>query len=304
MTADEILQALDEQFEIIHHDPPYLYQLSSHFFPADTRLTAFRSADRWAVVFEILRYAVVPQQVWLDIYLYRNGVGEQAVRYETTPLQLLDSDTDSPLDGSGSLDPRRFAILWNDQRYDFSPSDRDYADAGIVFDSARHDPEVHANAQIVRYLCERLNHPFFLPEEELRELLAQSGTDDEAVMLLQTRNWHHPDISQEELPSQVRGFQLLSHALVSGDTTEWDRQDPAAFNTDWRVYDREEQVQEEQTREWAARQDAAWEALSPETRQELQQGDITPSVWVISTGTAEITHDSDSGPDRDTQEPR
>jgi hypothetical protein len=285
MTAEEILQALDEQFEIINHDPPYLYQLSSHFFPADTRLTAFRSADRWAIVFEILRYAVVPQEVWLDIYLYRNGPGEQVVRYEMTPLQLLDRDTGSPMDGGGSLDPRHFSMLWNDQRYDFSPSDGDYADAGIVFDETRHDPEVQANAQIVRYLCERLNHPFFLPEEELPELIVQDGL---MTTLIQTRTWHHPDLSQEELPSQIKSFRLLAHALETGDTADWDRQDPATFNTDWRVYDREEQVQEAQTREWAARQDAAWEVLSPETRREMQQ--------------AEITHDSDSGPDRDRPE--
>ena len=277
MTAEEILQDLDTQFEVVHHDPPHLYQLWTHFYPADTRLTVFRSFERWAIVFEILGYWSRPQTPRLDIYVYGDRGAEQTARYESTPLKLLDTQNGTPLDGTGSVDPRHFSVLWNDQRYDFKPTDRDYSEGGIVFDATRSDPDAHANAQIVRYLCERLNHPFFLPEEKLHDLLVQSGAGDERsraeamTLLLQTHVWHHPDLSQEEMPSQLNSFQILAHALETGDISEWGLQNPVSFNTDWRIYDWAEKADEEQRLTRETRQEGEWDSLTPEMRARIAE---------------------------------
>lgn len=275
MTAEEILQTLDAEFEVVHHDPPHLYQLAGYFYPADTRMTVFRSAEHWAIFFEIVGYEAACQSVQVDVRRYGDCFQTQSARCEARPLLLLDAQTARPLDGNGTLDPQRFSILWNGQMYHFTPSDTDYAEAGIVFDATRTDPEAHTIAQIVRYLCERLSHAFFLPEYEQRALMAQDWATDgmpqaEAMTLfLQTREWHHPDLSAAELPSQVSSFRLLAQALANGDTSEWNRQDQASFNTDWRVYDWEEKTEEARRVERETRQEQEWEAMPGEIRTQL-----------------------------------
>ncbi len=277
MTAEEILQTLDAEFEVIHHDPPHLYQLGGYFYPADARMTAFRSAGHWALFFEIVGCGAGPQGVRVDVRRYGNGFGAQGAHSEVWPVRLLDARTGGPLDGAGTLDPRRFDMLWNGERYHFAPSESDYAEAGIVFDDTRTDPRAHAAAQVVRYLCERLGHAFFLSEEELRASLAQGWTAtglpqaETMTLFLQTRAWRHPNLSEEELPSRNSSFQALARALENGDLSEWGRQDPASFNTDWRVYDWEEKAEEERQREWATRQDGVWDSLSPELRKRIAE---------------------------------
>ncbi len=45
-----------------------------------------------------------------------------------------------------------------------------------------------------------------------------------------------------KLLSQVPGFQILARAIETGDLSEWRRQDPTAFNTDWAIYEAREKA--------------------------------------------------------------
>lgn len=278
MNTDEILKLLDEELVMDpQHDPPYLYQLWTHCYPADARMTVFRSDKHWAVVFEFISYWCRWQGVQNDIWCYGDCVREHGQRYEDQPLELPAENDDTPFGAGYPMNPYQFSVKRNGERLDFTPSPEEYAAAGIGFAPERPDPNAHQEAQIVRYLCHHFNHSFFTSEEELRDILTevwdetQSPPSEPMALFLQTRHWNHPNIGLDEHPSQTISFPILARAIASGDLTEWAAQDPATFNTDWRVYDLAEKTEQDQMKAQAAEQEQAWASLPSEVQDEFRR---------------------------------
>ena len=272
--ADEVLEVLDEYF--LGGDPPLLFQLWTHYFPADTRLSVFRSASEWAVICEIVCWRPGFGEPALEVFHSLVAAGTHLDRTDFSRYSAFVTATRHPrMSFAYPESPYEFCILWRDRRLEFAPTPEEYAALGIVIDD--NGNEDYYGAYILRFLSEKLNHPFFSSESELRRMLGltpqQEGAPDDSFLALvwQTREWRHPDrmngVADEELPSRLPYFQALARAIETGDVAELQNQDPATFNTDWRIYDAQEREQEA---EWQAMREVQQQRLA-ELPPELQE---------------------------------
>lgn len=258
MDAQEILDTLDarcyEWFE------PVIDPIDSHFRVGDTRLSVFRSEQQWVILFERVDYHVGLDEYQVGLYAYGNclqenfedgvDLNDSLGRFYRHPFEF-DSEATSvnPETDSWILDRDHFVIWLHGKRLEFSPTPDDYAAAGIVFEQELEGPDTIEPEQLLRFLCHHLGHPFFNSEDYLRAAIDcfqarpeepvfhQIGLSHHLALFLQTREWQHTDF--EECPSDVPGFQILARAIAGGDLTEWNQQDPATFNTDWRPWEAE-----------------------------------------------------------------
>ncbi len=119
---------------------------------------------------------------------------------------------------------------------------------------------------MLRFVCEKWNHPFFLSEDALRDLLDANAVPfeweyDEATqrnwseselsafgappilsvaleLILQTRDWTHPRVGLapegEWEISPHEAFGTLAQTIATRDVAAWHAQNPANFNSHWR----------------------------------------------------------------------
>jgi hypothetical protein len=224
---------------------------------ADTRLTVFRSEQDWAIFVEIPHYCEGSE----DFHNWVGSAGTGLIEDDGTwsdevngrPLleaAQIEEAQDAPLwkYGVGNepwktwvADRSGFSIIFKGERRDFTPTEADYAAAGITFSDQQTGPGSIEPGYLLRFLCHHLNHPFFVSEEELRASLHSSP---DLKLFIQTLHWQHPvflmdswredPFFEEHHIVRLPGFQILSRAIASGDLTEWNSQDPAAFTTYWK----------------------------------------------------------------------
>lgn len=110
LKAEEVLAVLDEYIDPDPPTgvPPLIYQLWTHYFPADTRLSVFRSGEHWAVFIEIVCFR--PRELGVDsaleVWGYGNCLSDPVVLWYDTPYTFCpaagedggDSYPDTPFD--------------------------------------------------------------------------------------------------------------------------------------------------------------------------------------------------------------
>ncbi len=248
MHPEQILRELDVAFEAY---PVSLYTELHHFKVADARLTVLRSPQHWVIVIEKIGY-FSRLHGSVDCFqrsytLYGNCL-EQGwfVKSDT----LWDDVSELPFDPeTGTWLPTRnhFQYFWEGKWWDVYPTEQDYQEAGIdphLLDEAdqtdwQANPELLQPVEWMRYLCYHLNHPFLASEARLREVVREAVGDphiESALqMVLQTREWEHPDFLSE-LPSQTEGFRLIAQIIATGDASLWERANRSRFNSHWRYW--------------------------------------------------------------------
>jgi hypothetical protein len=247
---NDFLVHLDRYFE---HDPGFLVFDNAHFDLADARMTVFRSSAHWVLFFETVSCSA--DLIFAStIHVFGNCLGEQGwlPQYDTP---LFSWPADKPLISSENVwiaDRRHFSIVFNGAVFEFAPTREQYHNAGIstpdtlgvVDEPARPLPLI----DLVRFVCQELNHPFFASENLLRhiiqakcskelQMLETQGFAHHLDLLLQTRDWRHPKYGEERVLDMVC-FQVLAEAIQTGDTSAWNSLDPREFNTTWQFWDR------------------------------------------------------------------
>ncbi len=159
-------------------------------------------------------------------------------------------------------------MRWRGKRFDFAPSLEELEAAGIELSRREIETGELTPPQMLRYVCEKLEHPFFLSEDALRDLLDQNalnfkwkydketqrswyenelGEFEEPPLLgvylelpLQTRDWIHPklgladgEMGEWEI-SPREAFETLAQTLSTRDLRVWNAQDQTKFNSHWR----------------------------------------------------------------------
>ena len=242
---------------------PNINPIETHFRVADARMTIFRSERQWVIFFERVDYHVGLDEYQVSLSAYGNCLQDefadgmdlngQLLRYYRHPFEFDEEATQvNPETGSWILERDRFCIWLNGRRLDFTPTPEDYAAAGITFDEEPQRPDTIHPEQLLRFLCDHLDHSFFNSEDFLRSIIDtfqaqpservyhQTGLSHHLSLFLQTREWQHTDFGEDnefQYPSDVPGFHILARAIASGDLTEWNNQDPVTFNTDWRPWE-------------------------------------------------------------------
>lgn len=280
--AEDVIDLLDGHIntDSLTGLPPLIYQLSSHFFPADTRLSVFRSEEPWAVFIEIVCYRPGQNESAIEIWGYSNCLSGPEVRWYDMPYTFCPAASEDGGDTGYPDTPFDFCIVWNGEPLTFTPSPEEYATLGIVIDPNFQRHGNHVGGHILRFLCERLNHPFYTSEGELREMLEDVWREGETpriadmALLWQTSQWRHPDLTgleaAEERPRHLPYFQALARAIETGDVSDLERQDPATFNTDWHIWDAEERAETAGAEaRWAAQKEV-WQKLTPELQEEMR----------------------------------
>lgn len=238
MQAAEVLRHLDEWMSL-EREPVLLDHINQEL--ADARLSVFRSEQHWVLVIETVVWFEPAGLLFVrDIYAYGNclktqGIVDWHTLFDAPELPLFKLPDKEEYDYVA--DPWHFSIVWQGQLFTFEPTPEDYAAAGITFEDNRFEAGKLEPPQLLRFLCRHWNHPFFASEAELRALIDEISLPTKPPLshslqlLLQTRHWQHPDLGEEELPSQVESFQVLARVIETGDLSEWWQLDPTKFNT-------------------------------------------------------------------------
>lgn len=256
MSVEQTLRELDEAFAAC---PVSLYTEPHHAKPADARLSVFRSPKHWVILIEKIDY-FIRMHGDVDCFsraytLYGNCLENGwAVSFDV----LWENETELPFDAeTGRWLPtrRHLRYFMNGRWWDVYPTPHDLQQAGIdseLLDEVdreewQENPDTLMPVEWLRHLCHHLDHPFFASEARLREVVREAVGDTEIAsslqIVLQTREWEHPDYVAGELPSDTESFRVIAEIIATGDASLWARVDRTRFNSHWRYWVEKERAQ-------------------------------------------------------------
>ena len=233
MDARRILEILDDatrRFTFPMLDNGYVYL-------AATRMSLFRSSDDWALVIEVFGYS--PRAGIPDTHLYtfasrlhdrdrpEQYVNEMAYRnylsnnphnesrfiHPVADGPWIDSEQQELVTACGELQLRDLSLPL--------PSATEYAREGIELSGDR--PAIF---ELCRYLAAKWRDKVLASPTERRVSVLPSMTQ-----ILQLEEWFHPNVVNDELPSDCETFQQLAAVLMTGELSHYHPSHPP--NTHW-----------------------------------------------------------------------
>lgn len=252
----EILAHLDESFR---HEPVHLYSDSNNYQLADARISVFRSATNWVIIFEMIQFSYrlysPSERFHRAYYLYGNCLQQEGF-YDSDPL--WEQDDHCPFDADGNWQARRdeFWYYWQGAKHILQPTAQEYQAAHIdptLLDFPEYaeyleDRNYLAPIEWLRFLCHHLSHPFFASEARLREILRQAMTAPEMEadlkLVLQTCSWKHPDVALGETPSMSESFCLIAQIISTGDSELWTQSNTQHHNSHWSYWEKRQRMEE------------------------------------------------------------
>lgn len=241
MQAEEVLRNLDNYLNL---DTLELMFDNANYSMADARMTVFRSEEAWSVLFEEVTCHCHGYHLETRLYAYGNCLNQEGwlTNYDRFPLKWVNSKL-APVKSESDfiLDSAHFSIELDGKLLELEPTQADYEAAGILINRGQTLRSSDA-IPLICFLCHYMHHPFFAAAEHLHSVLKDNwsfsdSSPQEMEVFLQTTDWQHPHISEDERPSGTKGFQVLARAIETGDLTEWNQLDPSNFNTHWRYWD-------------------------------------------------------------------
>jgi hypothetical protein len=237
--VDDILSILDRCAE--HATFPMLD--NGYVYLAATRLSLFRSSgssEDWAMVIEVFGFSPRSGDPDLHVQTFSNKlhnrnapegyVNDKAYRTYLATNPYNESRFFFPIDSSDWKDPEcdeyvsahasELVVRGNAVPM---PSASEIVAYGIEVESA---PRLQV-FELCRYLAGVARDSVLATEAERRVSVAP-----EMEQLLQLEEWHHPDLADGELPSELLSFQQLARVLVTGDVGAYRAEQQP--NTHWR----------------------------------------------------------------------
>jgi hypothetical protein len=199
---------------------------------AAARLTAFQSAQDWLIVFEVLGFSTREIEFVDGFYAYGSScIGRQGLVGEEIPLRsspeqpLFDAETNECI-----ADWSHWSIRVGKEEMSFSPTRGEYADAGIVIDREPGRGGL-SEIELLRFLVHRLGETrFFMTDQDLLSHFPKCKSMDKFV---QTTQWQHPKVAEEETPSNNTSIRSLVEALFQRNPSLFKQGRP---NTHWRFW--------------------------------------------------------------------
>lgn len=208
-TAEDILRKLDADAANLHF--PMLD--NGYVYPADARLLAYRDETRWAILIETLGYsykAMFPHGIDSTVYAAGNGARRESVYMSCASPVSCEFDEDGEFD------------------CDVPPDLKEILIRGVPVPIPRERAAYRAKEITLRTRSTKVRDLW--GDELLRVLLPEHreallGTKEEIAQFvwpdlpffLGLDAWDHPDLADEELPSDTDTFPALAEALVHGD---------------------------------------------------------------------------------------
>ncbi len=224
MNTEQILKDLDKHASEFNF--PVLDNAYIEF--AAARLSAFQDGKDWLIVFEVLGFSTKEMEFVDDLYAFGSCVEREGVVGEEIPLRaspnqpLFDAETNECI-----ADWSRWLIRVGNEQMSFSPTRGEYADAGIVIDREPGRGSL-SEIELLRFLVHRLGKERFFMSDE--DLLNHFPTCKNLKKFVQTTQWEHPDIANEERPSNNIAIRSLVEALSKKNPSLFE---PGLSNTHW-----------------------------------------------------------------------
>jgi Family of unknown function (DUF7003) len=219
--SEEILSQLDRSAEA------FMYPgLPNEWFAlALQRLTAFRSADEWLLVFEVVGWGMKQAAFENLVTAFGNRL-EQPGGIQRDVVVVTGPDGESPWDEHDDfrLDLRDLRVEARGKAVHLKPSDADLAAAAVD------DDAMPAPARVIRLLAHERPELLVLTDTELLEACGRADAGLERF--LQLDGWRQPDLLESEQPSDVECLRSLAEALAAGDAGRYACPEPD-WNTHW-----------------------------------------------------------------------
>lgn len=122
---------------------------------------------------------------------------------------LLEEKQDEPFygeKGSFLLSPFSCDLIFKGKPIQLAFSEEDYRRAGVPTDNKSPAPAV-----LLRLLAESMGEELYEQEEALLRIVGREKAG--LRVFLRLKHWHHPDLADEELPSQSSSLSSLAKAL-------------------------------------------------------------------------------------------
>ncbi|MGV3660223.1 MAG: DUF7003 family protein [Prosthecobacter sp.] len=210
---------------------------NGYVYLAATRLALFRSDAEWAITTEVFGFS--PRTGLPDLQI---GTFASSLARRKTPADYATPEAHAaylqrqphdealfvyPFEEGGWLEEECMAPQASMVRLRAQPitvpSLVEYAGKGIVLESA---DQAHV-FEFCRWVAGERRSDVLATDEEQRWHVPA-----DLVKILELDEWHHPDLVNDELPSQTETFQQLAQVLVEGDVTLYKPTKPA--NTHWK----------------------------------------------------------------------
>jgi hypothetical protein len=226
-TREDILRQLDEcarLFTFPMLDNGYVYL-------GTTRLTAYSDRQSWALVIEVVGYN--PRTGWhegLDdsLYCFGNCLSRPPGLANEDFLRFTTDGPEGPTfdDECGWFvrpEANSVKIRGEVVPLDLSPSRLAANGIELV------EPPDVTGAELMRSLLLDHREQLLATEKELRQRVPP-----QVPQVLRLKEWHHPDLARDELPSESPTFQMIADVLVTGDPSHY--LPSAEPNTHWRLW--------------------------------------------------------------------
>jgi len=233
-SAAQILTMLDaacDSFFFPMLDNGYVYLAAS-------RLALFRSSSDWAMVIEVFGFS--PRAGQPDLALY------------TFASRLHDRDPASKYVSEDAYHNYLRVHTHDDSRYFYPVKDGAWIDGELVSDERGvevtlrgHTKRLPVRSDYSRFGIELQDpervHVFefcrYLSAVAREEVVATASEQRVSVLpgmekLLQLDEWHHPDLANDERPSELESFKQLANVLSTGDVSQY--KPTMAPNTHWK----------------------------------------------------------------------
>lgn len=223
----QILQDLDKHASEFNF--PVLDNAYVEF--AATRLSAFQHANEWLIVFEVLGFSTREVEFVDDLYAYGSCVDHEGFVGEEIPVR---SSPEQPLfDGETRecvADWSHWSIKIGSETISFSPTRGEYAEAGIVISRGPGRGSL-SEIELLRFLIHHFGAQRFFLEDNA--LLRRFPKCSRLRKFVQTAEWQHPNVAEEEKPSSNISIRSLIDALSQKNPGLFKRGRP---NTHWKFW--------------------------------------------------------------------
>jgi hypothetical protein len=202
-SANEILEILDQGANT--YDFPMLD--NNYFYLGKERMTVFRNNNEWLIIFQELSFSLKANKFTNVVAAFGNCIKESGI-ISLEPV-INESSDDKMFDDNYKflLNPLDFKVAIKGVERKFKPTRRDYEELGINID----DKEMPNEAKIIRYLAYTIPKELFFTNEKLLKICKRKAEDIKVFMELD--DWYHPDLINDELPSENLCFQSIAVAL-------------------------------------------------------------------------------------------
>ena len=226
-SASEILAQLDACAK--EYNFPVLD--NGHIYPVTSRISIFGDMQRWVIVVEVVGYHYRfhgHNGVENCLYIYGNcfrfkpGINNDNVLFVTADSNEGPAFTEER-DVWGLLNQDVHTLLIRDQQVNIPKDPAFYASRDVVLE---HPPVVSIYEFMRAHLPEYRN-VLLAEDDEIYDCFRQN-----LPKLMQLDEWFHPDIANDEKPSENETFRLIANVLVSGNSDCY--QPTKSPNNHWR----------------------------------------------------------------------